>query len=97
MQTYHPCHRKEVRHIIYKRRIMFFYQESPIPMKEIFTIIEEIEQIIDDLILEKQERILTLLSNSYQKIIKKLNKTLIFTRYIKNNIFSTVRIRLLKI
>lgn len=76
---------------------MFFYQESPIPMKEIFTIIEEIEQIIDDLILEKQERILTLLSNSYQKIIKKLNKTLIFTRYIKNNIFSTVRIRLLKI
>lgn len=76
---------------------MFFYQESPIPMKEIFTIIEEIEQIIDDLILEKQERILTLLSNSNQKIRKKLNKPLIFTRYIKNNLFSTVRIRLLKI
>lgn len=76
---------------------MFFYQESPIPTKEIFNIIEEIEQIIDDLILEKQERILTLLSNSYQKIRKKLNKPLIFTRYIKNNLFSTVRIRLLKI
>lgn len=81
--------------IIYKFRTMFFNEKSPI--KKSLTIIEEIEQIIDDFILKKQEHILTLTSNSSRKTRKKLNKPLIFTRYIKNNLLSTVRLRLLKI
>lgn len=67
-------------------------------MKKSLTImIVELEQIIDDFILKKQECILIFISNLSQKIRKELNNPLIFTRYIKNNLLSTVRLRLLKI